>query len=97
MVTTVLGNILSRITRATVLAICTELNIEVEERFFTIDELKQVDAAFFCGTAAEVIGFESLDDYKIPLNRNETVSRRIQLDYKSLVIEKEFEPQSTQR
>ncbi|TMI65848.1 MAG: branched-chain-amino-acid transaminase [Bacteroidetes bacterium] len=97
MFTPALGNILPGITRATVLEICTELNIEVEERFFTIDELKQVDAAFFCGTAAEVIGFESLDDYKFPLNWNETVSRRIQLAYKSLVIEKEFEPQSTQR
>src|SRR5436190_2398461 len=97
MFTPALGNILPGITRATVLEICTELNIEVEERFFTIDELKQVDAAFFCGTAAEVIGFESLDDYKFPLNWNETVSRRIQLAYKSLMIEKEFEPQSTQR
>jgi len=95
--TPALGNILPGITRATVLEICNELNIEVEEKFFSIDELKQADAAFFCGTAAEVIGFESLDDYKFPLNWNETVSRKIQLAYKSLVIEKEFEPQSTQR
>jgi branched-chain amino acid aminotransferase len=95
--TPALGNILPGITRATVLEICNELNIEVAEKFFTIEELKQADTAFFCGTAAEVIGFESLDDFKFPLNWTETVSRRIQLAYKNLVIEKEFEPQSTQR
>jgi branched-chain amino acid aminotransferase len=89
--TPALGNILPGITRATVLEICNELNIEVEEKFFTIDELKHADAAFFCGTAAEVIGFESLDDYKFPLNWNDSVSRRIQLVYKDKVIEKELE------
>ena len=52
------GNILPGITRATVLEIGRELNIPVEEKLFTIEELKQADAAFFCGTAAEVIGWE---------------------------------------
>jgi branched-chain amino acid aminotransferase len=94
--TPALGNILPGITRATVLEICNELNIEVEEKFFNLEELKQADAAFFCGTAAEVIGFESLDDYKFPLNWNDSISKRIQLTYKNLVVEN-FEPQSTQR
>jgi branched-chain amino acid aminotransferase len=90
--TPALGNILPGITRATVLEICNELNIEVEEKFFTLDELKQADAAFFCGTAAEVIGFESLDDYKFPLNWNDSASRKIQLAYKDRVIEKDLLP-----
>ena len=89
--TPALGNILPGITRATVLEICNELNIEVKEKFFTIDELKQANAAFFCGTAAEVIGFESLDDYKFPLNWNDSLSRKIQLAYKDRVVEKELE------
>jgi branched-chain amino acid aminotransferase len=88
--TPALGNILPGITRATVLEICNELNIEVEEKFFSIEELKKAEAAFFCGTAAEVIGFESLDDYKFPKEWNETVSRRIQLAYKDRVVEKEL-------
>lgn len=90
--TPALGNILPGITRATVLELCDELNIEVEEGQFSIDDVKQADAAFFCGTAAEVIGFESLDDYKFPLNWNETQSRQIQLAYKDRVIEKEVLP-----
>ena len=66
------GNILPGITRATVIEICNELDIPVEEKSFTIDELKKADAAFFCGTAAEVIGWESLDDVKFPKPWNET-------------------------
>ena len=87
------GNILAGITRATVLELCNELGIEAQEKFFTLDELKQADAAFFCGTAAEVIGFESLDDYRFPLNWNDSVSRKIQLAYKDRVVEKQIETQ----
>ena len=84
------GNILPGITRATVLELCDELGIEVEERFFNTEELKQADAAFFCGTAAEIVGFESLDDVKFPMNWNDSISRKIQKVYKDLVAEKEL-------
>jgi branched-chain amino acid aminotransferase len=86
LVTPAIGNILPGITRATVFEICNDLNIEVEEKFFSVEELKSADAAFFCGTAAEVIGFESLDDYKFPMEWGKTNSRRIQLAYKDLVV-----------
>jgi len=83
-----LGNILPGITRATVLEICDDLGIEVEEKLFTTDELKKAEAAFFCGTAAEVIGWESLDDVKFPKPWNETLSRKVQVAYMDLVKEK---------
>jgi branched-chain amino acid aminotransferase len=85
-----LGNILPGITRATVLELCDELAIPVEEKLFTVDELKKADAAFYCGTAAEVIGWESLDDAGFPKPWKETVSRTIQEAYKHRVIEKEY-------
>jgi branched-chain amino acid aminotransferase len=81
------GNILPGITRATVMEICAEMNIPVEERLFTIDELKQADAAFFCGTAAEVIGWQSLDDVVFPSNWNDTWGNVIQDAYKNRVTE----------
>ncbi|MEI9909789.1 MAG: branched-chain-amino-acid transaminase [Bacteroidota bacterium] len=87
-----LGNILAGITRATVLEICEELGIPLEEKLFTADELKQADAVFYCGTAAEVIGWESLDDVKFPRPWKETLSRIIQDAYKHRVIEKEYKP-----
>jgi branched-chain amino acid aminotransferase len=85
-----LGNILPGITRATVLEICSELEIPVEEKQFTTSELKNADAAFFCGTAAEVIGWESLDDTKFPKPWTETVGRIIQEAYMHKVIDKEY-------
>lgn len=91
--TPALGNILPGITRATVIEICEELNIEIEEKFFSIDELKKADAAFFCGTAAEIIGFKNLDDVKFLMNWNDSISRKIQLAYKDLVVEKYSESQ----
>jgi branched-chain amino acid aminotransferase len=90
--TPALGNILPGITRATVLELCNELNIEVEEKFSTIKELKDADAAFFCGTAAEVIGIETLDETIFPKPWGETLCRQIQVAYKDLVVEKLAEP-----
>ena len=90
LVTPPTGNILPGITRATIIEICNELSIPVEERLFTTDELKQADAAFFCGTAAEVIGWQSFDEAVFPANWNETVARKIQLAYQERVIEGEL-------
>ncbi len=79
------GNILPGITRATVIEICQELGIDVEEKLFIPEELKQADAVFFCGTAAEVIGWESLDDTKFALPWEVSVSKKIQDAYKNKV------------
>jgi len=83
-----LGNILPGITRATVLELCKELNIPVKETLFSLDEMKEADAAFFCGTAAEVIGWESLDDIKFKKDWNSSLSKQIQTAYKEHVTEK---------
>lgn len=82
------GNILPGITRATVLELCSELEIEVVERDISIAEVRGADGAFFCGTAAEVIGIEALD--KVPFAKpwNSTFGAAIQKAYKNLVIEK---------
>ncbi|HLD52042.1 MAG TPA: branched-chain-amino-acid transaminase [Sediminibacterium sp.] len=80
------GHILAGITRATVLELCSQLNIEVKEGVFSIDDIKQADAAFFCGTAAEVIGWKSLDEYVFPKAWNETNSYKVQQAYKQLVV-----------
>lgn len=81
------GNILPGITRATVLELCHELGIEAEEKQITLAEVKDADAAFFCGTAAEVIGWESFDDIPFKKNWKETLSRKIQQAYSARVTE----------
>lgn len=83
-----LGSILPGITRATVLQICEELDIPVVEKQITLDKVHGADSAFFCGTAAEIIGIATLD--KIPFTKpwNETQGIKIQKAYKNLVTEK---------
>jgi branched-chain amino acid aminotransferase len=80
-----LGNILPGITRATVIELCATHGIPVVETSFGIDAIKGADAAFFCGTAAEVIGLESIDDVPFTKNWDDTASKKIQSAYQKLV------------
>ena len=95
--TPALGNILPGITRQTVLELCDTLGIEVEQGQYTPGELKEADAAFFCGTAAEIIGWQSLDDKQYSMPWDETVSKRVQDAYKDLIIEKVHTPRAASR
>jgi len=80
-----LGNILPGITRATVIELCATHAISVVETSFGIDAIKGSDAAFFCGTAAEVIGLESIDDIPFTKSWDDTASKKIQSAYQKLV------------
>ena len=91
--TPALGNILPGITRATVLEICDEAGIDVVEKQITLEEVKGADAAFFCGTAAEIVGWNSLDDIEFTKSWNDTLSKKIQSAYKEIVTEAAFNTQ----
>lgn len=84
------GNILPGITRETVIEICNELNIPVEERYFKPGEMQGADAAFYCGTAAEVVELASLDSVRFKLNWEDSLSYVIQQAYKCKVLDKQF-------
>ena len=81
------GQILPGITRATVLELCDELGIPVQEKLFTPEDMRGADAGFFCGTAAEVVALESLDDTPFAQPWEETASAWIQQAYKARVLE----------
>lgn len=85
-----LGNILPGITRATVIAICEDLQIPVVEGLFQPEELEQADAAFLCGTAAEIIGVNSLNKIVFPTKWNDSLGKKLQTAYQNLVLEKEY-------
>lgn len=59
------SSILGGITRDTVLRLAHDLNVVVEERRFTRDELYVADEIFLCGTAAEVTPVREVDDRQI--------------------------------
>ena len=80
-----LGNILPGITRSTVLELADELDLEVEQGKFTKEDLLQADSAFYCGTAAEVVGIASVDDYQFPTNWNDSLGKKLQNAYSLLV------------
>jgi branched-chain amino acid aminotransferase len=84
------GNILPGITRATVIDLCDELNIPVVEKLFTPDEMRGADAGFFCGTAAEVVALESLDNVLFKKDWEDSLSAIIQKAYKAKVLDKTF-------
>lgn len=82
------GSILPGITRATVFEICEEMNIRVVEKQITLAEVHGADSAFFCGTAAEVIGIASLDKINFRKVWKDTLGSVIQKEYKDIVTEK---------
>lgn len=60
------------------------------EAVFTPEEMKGADAAFFCGTAAEIVALESLDNVKFAMNWEESRSAAIQKAYRYLVLHEDY-------
>ncbi|MBB2151799.1 branched-chain amino acid transaminase [Pedobacter gandavensis] len=87
--TPALGNIFPGITRATVIELCHILDIEIIEKHLSVADLKHADSAFFCGTATEIAGIASIDEYQFPIRWNDSVGATIQRTYKCLVLEKQ--------
>ena len=84
------GHILPGITRNTVIKICQELDIKVEEKHFKPESLEEADSAFMCGTAAEVVGIESIDAKPFKKTWSESLGAIIQEAYKAQVLDKSF-------
>ena len=80
------GSIMPGITRSTIIDLCKEHQIYIEEKQITLEELKVADSAFFTGTAAEVVGLASLDEYLFPLNWNKSLGHKLSQLYKEEVL-----------
>lgn len=86
--TPALGHILAGITRATVIELCRVLDIDVVEKAISTEELKSADSAFFCGTAAEIIGIHTMDDVVFRQRWSDSIGATLQRAYKNLVLDK---------
>ncbi len=80
------GHIMAGITRSTIIELCKEEGIEVEERHFKLEELKEADSCFFTGTAAEVVGLASIDKYEFPLEWEKSQGNKLMKLYKEEVL-----------
>lgn len=83
------GNILPGITRATVFELCQKLDIPLEEGSYLTEDLLKADSAFLCGTAAEIVGINSVAYKTFPLNWEKSLGKKLQTAYKNLVLERE--------
>ncbi len=86
--TPALGHILPGITRATVFELCAELGIPVSEGRFTPEDLFEADSAFFCGTGAEIVGIQSIDNKNFKKEWQQSLGTKIRMAYLDLVKEK---------
>ena len=79
------GSILPGITRATIMEIARDIGIDVVEGQYSLEELKEADAAFFTGTAAELIGIGSVEGQKLKLKWEDTLANILVQKYRQLI------------
>lgn len=89
-----LGNILPGITRATIIELCSQLGIKLNEGQYKLEQLNEADSAFYCGTAAEVIGIKSIDKKEFSLDWEKSLGKKLQTAYKNLVLEQQLSLQN---
>ncbi len=85
-----LGNILPGITRDTLIDICSELSIPVEQGLYNQEALLNADGAFLCGTGAEIVGLNSINKKPFAKEWNNTFGYTLQKAYKNLVVGLEY-------
>ena len=65
------------ITRKNILKIATENNIKVEERDFTIAELKTADEAFISSSTKRITAVRQIDDYVLPTITDQSIAFKL--------------------
>lgn len=77
--------ILPGITKMVVFQLATDNGVKVIERNLAIDELKNADEAFLCGTTTEIAGIIKIDDNLIGSGRVGALTRRLHKLYRELI------------
>jgi branched-chain amino acid aminotransferase len=81
-----LGNsVLPGITRASILALCEDLDIELQERHIPREMLYLADEVFFTGTASEVTPIRSVDQIRIGSGQRGPVAQALQERYFGII------------
>ncbi len=80
-----LTSALEGITRETIMALASDIGVEVKEKRITRDEVYIADEAFFTGTAAEVTPIRELDGRSIGCGSRGPITEKLQKMYFDLV------------
>ena len=79
------NSILKGFTRDTVINIAKDLNVEVEEKTITVEELKSADEIFFTGTAAEIQPIGTIDETIINRRKPGEITEKIKSIYQKII------------
>ncbi|WP_426349107.1 aminotransferase class IV [Alloiococcus sp. CFN-8] len=79
LITPPLEQVLPGVTRAKILEIAKENNIEVQEKYINKNELKEYQGAFISGTSPKVLPIKSIDSIKICSSDNFLVKKIMKL------------------
>ena len=92
LLTPVSKSALSGITMGTILEIAKEVGITTIEKDLRVENVKESDEAFFCGTGAEIVWIRSIDDVGIS-DEIGKITRKIKDKYLEIVTgkDKKFE------
>jgi branched-chain amino acid aminotransferase len=90
MYTPPVGNILPGITRKTVIDICNFLEIPVQEKYFSPEDLFNADSAFFCSTMNEIVAIDSIENNPFNKPWNDSLSNLIRETYRNIVLDKSY-------
>ena len=82
------SSILLGITRATIIQLCSELNIPIIIKDINCEELFDADEIFFTGTASEVTPVISVDDKEINNGNVGTITSKLKETYMDIVLGK---------
>jgi D-alanine transaminase len=70
--------ILKGITKDVILNVCAKNGIPVEERTFTLEELKEADEVFLSSTTSEVMPVIGIDEYQVNTGAPGPITRKLQ-------------------
>lgn len=84
------GHIFPGITRQTVMDICKSLGIDVIEGKYKPEDMKDLDGAFFTGTAAQITGIRSIDGVKMKKEWEDSIGSTVFEKYGQLVTQTEY-------
>ncbi|PWJ40065.1 branched-chain-amino-acid transaminase [Sediminitomix flava] len=88
------GHIFPGITRSVVLNLCKQMGQEVVEGVFFPEDLKDLDGAFFTGTAAQITGIASIDGHKMNKDWEDTIGYQVFEKYGHIVTQNEYDSYS---
>lgn len=85
------GHIYPGITRNVVFGIAKSLGVEVVEGQFKPEDLKDIDGAFFTGTAAQITGLSSIDRQPMKKDWEDTIGCEVFEKYRQFVTQSEYD------